>query len=151
MKKISSSNYPLTRLVIPIVRQTKVWVPMVLLSLLLVVTGLWLLLVCPLMVLLMMAAIHYSPNIVFTNFCKDAWVNDTSILLQFKQDQVCIPFNQIQAITWHGSNNPPRARITLKTATQFGLVFTFIPDLTGGRNQAKKTIETLNNQLVRSL
>ena len=146
MQKISSSNYPLTRLVIPVLRKPKVWSPVVILMILLVITGLWILLLPLILVLLLLAAIHFSPGIVFQNFCKDVWVDDKELLLHLKEDQVHLPFDQIEKITYHGSNNPPRAKITLRAANQFGSVFTFIPDLTSGRQQAQKNIEALNKK-----
>ncbi len=147
MQKISSSDYPLTRRVIPVFIKPKVWWPLVILMILLVITGLWLLLLPLFLVLSLFAVVHFSPNIVFRNFCKDVWADDKELLLQLTEEQVRLPFDQIEKFTYHSSNNPPRARITLKTANQFGSVFTFIPDLTSGRQQARKNIEALSRKL----
>ncbi|MEZ6032882.1 MAG: hypothetical protein R3C17_07305 [Planctomycetaceae bacterium] len=146
MQKVSSSNYPLTRLVIPVLSKPKVWATCVVLMILLVISGLWLLLLPMFLLLSLFAAIHFSPNIVFNNFCKDVWADDTELLLQLKEEQVRLPFDQIEKVTYHSSNNPPRAKITLKTANRFGSVFTFIPDLSSGRQQARKNIEALNKK-----
>ena len=94
----------------PKLRQRTVWVTALVAAALLVATGLGLLLVALLPALLLLAAIHYSPNVVLQNFCQDAWLDDTRIHLQLKQERIDITFNQIEKITWHGSNNPPRAK-----------------------------------------
>ena len=150
MQKISSSNYPLTRRVIPVFIKPKVWWPLVILMILLVITSLWLLLLPLFLVLSLFAVVHFSPNIVFRNFCKDVWADDKELLLQLREEQVRLPFDQIEKLTYHSSNNPPRARITLKAANQFGSVFTFIPDLTNGRQQSRKYIEALGKKLGHS-
>ena len=148
MRLISSSRYPLTRLVIPLVKQPKVWGTALAVSCLLVVTGLWLLLAFPMLIIMLMVAIHNSPRLFGQNFCRDVWIDETGFLLQLQEQQLRIPFDHVEQITWHGSNNPPRAKIRLNAKTQQGLVFTFVPDLTDGRTQAKKNIESLNAQLM---
>ena len=111
----------------------------------LLVTGLFVLLMVPAALL---AAIHFAPNVVFKNFCRDVWLHEKGLLLQLKERQICIPFDLVEKITWHGSNNPPRAKIMLNAAGPYGSVFTFVPDLTEWRNRARKMVEELNAKLT---
>ena len=129
-------------------KQRSVWGTAAAISLLLVVTGLWIVILMVLPGLLLLAAIHRAPDIFFQNFCKDAWIDEGGFLMQLKEEQVAIPFDQVEKITWHGSNNPPRAKLHLNTATPHGSVYTFIPDLTNGRQQAKRDVESLNAKLT---
>jgi len=137
----------MTRLIMPLLRRQKVWIPMTALALLLVLVGLWILLLPFILAMALLLAIHFSPRIVFSNFCQDVWASESELLLQLREEQIRLPLEHIEKITYHSSNNPPRAKITLKSANQFGSVFTFIPDLSGGRRQAKKNIEMLNARL----
>ncbi len=146
MQKISSSHYPLTRLLLPhlsVLRRRGVQLAIAALVLLSVLTGLWPLLLLLLLPMGLLLAVHHAPNIVYQNFCRDAWLGDEEFVLQLKDQTIQIPFAQVQAITWHGSNNPPRARIVLKSTGPYGQVFTFIPDLTHGRSGAKALVESL--------
>ncbi len=118
-------------------------------AVLMLITGLCVLLIMPLMVAAFLAAIHLAPNVVFQNFCKDVWMDNKGFLLQLKEQQIQVPFEQVQKITWHGSNNPPRAKITLASSGPYGLVYTFIPDLTAGRQHARQMIESLNERLAK--
>ncbi|MCA9231063.1 MAG: hypothetical protein KDA57_10450 [Planctomycetales bacterium] len=148
MQKLSSPNFPLTRNLVPILQQRSVWGAAAAISLLLIVTGMWILLFMVLPAVLLLALIHLSPDLSFKNFCKDVWLDDDGFLLQVKEEQVRISFAQIEKITWHGSNNPPRAKLWLNTATPHGSLYTFVPDLAGGRHQAKRNIESLNAKLA---
>lgn len=147
MQRISSPNYPLTRDLIPALKKPKVVLVGLGAALLLLVTGLWILLAIPLTILLLLVAIHHSPNVVFTNFCQDAWIEDDGLLLQLKDEQVRVPFQQIREVTWHGSNNPPRAKVWLKSPNEHGDCYTFVPSLFVGHAKAKENVLALNARL----
>lgn len=148
MQRISSPHYPLTRQLLPILKQRSVLIAAGTVTLLLVVSGMWILLTMPLMVLMLLLVIHQAPNIVLQNFCQDAWVDEAGILLQRKDEQIHLPNEQIEKITWHGWNNPPRAKIHLKSATPQGSLFTIVPDLAKGRRAARENIEKLNAEFA---
>lgn len=147
MQRLSAANYPLTRNLVPQLKQRSVLIPAAVVSLLFIATGLWILLTPAIPLLLLITLIHNAPNYAFQNFCRDAWLDDDALMLQFKEEQLRIPFEQIEKVTWHGSNNPPRAKVWLRSATHHGTMFTFVPDLAKGRQQAKKNIEAIHEKV----
>jgi len=154
MQRISSANYPLTRLIVPhllFLRRRSVQVAVLGLVVMIALCGLWLFLLPLLLPIILLVAIHQAPNFVFRNFCKDVWLGDGELVLQLKENTLRIPLAQVQSVSWHGSNNPPRVRVTVASTDQTDQVFTFVPDLTHGRSHAKALIETLfkNKMLVR--
>lgn len=151
MQRISSANYPLTRLILPhlsFLRRRSVQLAIAVAVVLLVASGLVLLLLPMLLPIALLTAIHQAPNYVFRNFCEDVWIGDGELVLQMKDNLFRVPWDQVQSITWHGSNNPPRVRITVATPGYADKFFTFVPDLTNGRAKAKVMIENLRNQIL---
>ncbi|MEM8865178.1 MAG: hypothetical protein AAGF31_06475, partial [Planctomycetota bacterium] len=63
-------------------------------------------------------------------------------------EQLRLPFEYVQNVTYHGSNNPPRAKIHLKQAGPHGMLYTFVPDLSSGRRQARTNVDLLNAKLA---
>ena len=147
MQRISSSTYPLTRDLIPKLKQPSVWGTALVVALLLVVTGLWISIFALLPALLLLMVIHRGPHIFLQNFCEDAWIDDHGFRLNYRNEEIDIPFENVEQVTWHSSNNPPRAKIVLSTPLPHGSVFTFVPDLTQGRHQARKNVESLNSMI----
>lgn len=145
MQLISSSSYPLTRLLLPRLPDLKSFRVRFAISavlLVFVLTGLWPLLILPMMPVALLTIIHWSPRFAFHNFCLNVWLDQNDIVLQCDEERIRLPIAEIQQITWHGSNNPPRAKIQLASGT----VYTFVPDLSAGRVQARKMIEDLHRQ-----
>jgi len=99
MQIILSSKYPMTRLLIPQLPDMKrsgVRCAVIAGGIFLLVTGLFVLLLLPAALL---AAIHFAPNVVFKNFCRDVWLHEKGLLLQLKERQICIPFDLVEKIT----------------------------------------------------
>jgi hypothetical protein len=153
MLKISSSTFPLTRWLVsrlPDFRSRPLQLGVSSLLLILILTGLWPLLFLLVPPVALLLAIHWAPRFVLQNFCRDVWLDGEELVVQCAEQRFCIPLSQVQQITWHGSNNPPRARIRLKSEGSDTTVYTFIPDLSAGRVQARKMIENLHQRITAS-
>lgn len=151
MHRISSSTFPLTRLLVaqlPDFRSRPLQLGGLCLLLLLIFTGLWPLLFLLVPPVALLSAIHWAPRFAFQNFCRDVWLDGEEIVVQCAAQRLRIPLSQVRQITWHGSNNPPRARIHLNSENIGSTVYTFIPDLSDGRVQARKMIENLHQRIT---
>jgi hypothetical protein len=154
MKKISSSNYPLTRLLHPfieLVRRPVVLGGMALVLLGIVGVGLWILLLPLAVPILLLIAIHHAPYLVLQNFCEDVWFDEEArqFIARRKSKTWTIPFTQVHDLTWHPSGNPPRVKIHVKQGIAPGTIFTFIPELAHGRQKAQVMIAELKTELLR--
>lgn len=154
MKKISSGNYPLTRLLQPIIelaRRPVVLGGMALVLLGIVGLGLWILLLPLAVPILLLIAIHHAPYLVLQNFCEDVWLDEEAkqIVVKRKATTFAIPFTQVHDLTWHPAGNPPRVKIHVKQSFSAGTIFTFIPELAHGRQHAQKMIAQLKSELLR--
>ena len=151
MQRVSSEKYPLTRLLLPLLpdlRQRRLQLAIAAVVITALATGLVLLLLPLLLLAGLLTIIHKAPNVVFQNFCQNCWVDESGFLVHLREQEIRIPFDQVEMVTWHGFNNPPQARITLAKVGPNGSVFTFVPDLSQGRNSARKMIQALNDRVA---
>ncbi|MEZ6126475.1 MAG: hypothetical protein R3C49_25415 [Planctomycetaceae bacterium] len=147
MHRISSPNYPLTRLLLPHLSGRLVQLIATTIAAVLIAAGLFLLLIPVFMAAILLTLIHFAPSVVQKNFCPDVWTDEGDFVLNFRGQNIRIPFDGVRKLSWHPSNNPPRVRMSLTCPDRNGDVYTFIPDLKNGREAARKAIEQLN-QLV---
>jgi hypothetical protein len=112
------------------------------------VTGLWLLVLPPLLlVTVFIGASYASFELRFTNLALNVWDGGDFLEIERRGEMQRIPLEHFVDVTYRGTNNPPRALLTLRTPCRWGERLTFIPDLSGGRPRARKLVEQLNHRI----
>jgi hypothetical protein len=84
-----------------------------------------------------------------TNFALEVWDQGEALEVLRRGQRESIPLGQLAEVSYAGKWNPPRAYLRLRRPCRWGTTVTFLPDCSGGRDQARAMMAELDNRIER--